>query len=69
MSGHHRVVLWALAACLLVAPAFAEEDQARFHHVHINAMDPAKSVEFYRKYFSGVAVKYRGKADAVLVDR
>ena len=45
------------------------EDNARFHHIHLNVVDPAKTIDFYDKYFSGVRVKFRGKSDAILTDR
>ncbi len=64
-----RAIIAMLSAVFAATGAMAEEEQANFHHVHINAMDPAKSVEFYRKFWGGVAVKYAGKTDVVLTDR
>ena len=68
-----RAIFTLAAAVTLLAVATqaqeAQQPAARFHHAHINAMDPGKSIEFYKKYFSGVPIKYRDKVDAVLVDR
>jgi len=46
-----------------------EDDHARFHHIHLNVVDPSASLKFYQKYFSAVPVKYRGAADVVMTDR
>ncbi len=45
------------------------EESASFHHVHINSVNPAASIKYYKKYFSGVDVKFRDVADALLTDR
>jgi len=41
---------------------------ARFHHVHLNVTDPKKSIQFYRRVFGAVPVKYRGQ-DALFTER
>lgn len=66
-----RIVLAAIAMAVAVAPWARGEDmeQPRFHHVHINAVDPAKSIQFYKTMFSAVPVKFRYVSDAVLTDR
>ncbi len=67
----HRITYLALAGLVAVATAARAEDmeKPRFHHTHINAVDPAKSIEYYKTMFSAAKVKYRGISDAVLVDR
>ena len=66
-----RFVHFALTAVFLAvtSAALAEDEKPRFHHVHINAVDPAKSIQYYTTMFSAVKTKYRGLSDAVLVDR
>ena len=64
---------WIMAAAVVVSMvAHGQEstvERAHFHHVHINAVDPAKSIAFYQKYFNASPVKFRGVADAALVDK
>ena len=55
--------------CLIGNRSIAQEVKASFHHIHLNAMDPAKSIEYYKKFFGGVQTRFRGVADAVLTDR
>ncbi len=47
-------------------PALVET--ARFHHVHLNATDPAKTIKYYEKFFSAVPVKYHDASDALLTN-
>lgn len=64
-----RICIAVCAMAAAFSAAHAQEDRANFHHIRINAVDPAESIAYYRKFFSAVPVKYRDKADAVLVDR
>jgi catechol 2,3-dioxygenase-like lactoylglutathione lyase family enzyme len=50
-------------------PEAKADEAASFHHVHINSVDPARSIKFYERNFSGVPVKFAGVSDALLVDR
>ncbi len=63
----------ASAVLLSVAAGWGAQaedmERPRFHHTHINAVDPAASIQWYKTMFSAVPVKYRGLSDAVLVDR
>lgn len=65
----HRICMAVCAITAAFGVAHAQEDSANFHHIRLNVVDPAKSIEYYAKFFSAVPVKYRGIADAVLVDR
>lgn len=47
----------------------AAEESAAFHHVHLNSVDPDASIKYYKRFFSGVPVKFRGVSDALLTDR
>lgn len=38
---------------------------AHFHHIHINAVDPAASIAYYLKYFDAKPAKFAGLTDAV----
>lgn len=49
--------------------ARAEEEKAHFHHVHLNVVDPAATIKFYKKFFSAVEVDFRGANKALLTDR
>lgn len=60
--------LLALAACL-TAPNVSAEESARFHHAHVNAVDPQNSIDWYQKFFSAVPVKYNDSAPGVFTDR
>ena len=59
----------ALAVCFAGVSSIAAAEAANFHHIHLNVVDPAKTIDYYKKFFSGVSVSYRGKADAILTDR
>lgn len=64
--------LLAIVAFMVAAAPFAhaeDMEQPRFHHIHINAVDPAKSIEFYKTMFSAVPVKFHDVANGLLTDR
>ena len=66
-----RAGILAVAVAVFVMPNIASvaAESANFHHIHLNVTDPAKTIEFYEKFFGGVSTKYRGGADAVFTDR
>ena len=71
MRWQPQLVSWIVLA-LVVLPGFAQAQEAeapRFHHIHINSVDPAKSIQFYQQFFGAVPVKFRSASDAVLTDR
>ncbi|MBI2422431.1 MAG: VOC family protein [Candidatus Hydrogenedentes bacterium] len=47
----------------------AAEDAARFHHVHINTTDQARSMKFYEEVFGAVPVKFMNRVDALFTER
>jgi catechol 2,3-dioxygenase-like lactoylglutathione lyase family enzyme len=42
---------------------------ARFHHVHVNSTDPAKTMRFYESTFGAQPVQYKDRTDALFVSR
>ena len=42
---------------------------ARFHHVHLNVIDPTASMQFYMKFFGATRVKYRGRTDVLFTEK
>lgn len=62
-----RIAVAGLASVLLTLPLHAED--AHFHHVHINAVDPAASIELYEKVLGAVAVDYAGRGKGLFVER
>ena len=64
-----RIVASAILVVSATAVQAEDPEKPRFHHTHVNAVDPAASIQWYKTIFSAVPVKYRGVADAVLVDR
>ena len=73
MNGIDRYVLvvgMLMAVGAVVASARAEEPQpARFHHVMLNSVDPAKSIQFYSRVFGAQPIKFRGGADALFTEK
>jgi catechol 2,3-dioxygenase-like lactoylglutathione lyase family enzyme len=55
---------------LLVVSAWGDDVlPARFHHVRINATNPAQSMRFYRRVFGAVPIKFNDAVDALFVER
>lgn len=69
-----RVSSWLgalLIACSFL-PRFAAAqgvEPAHFHHVHLNVTNPQKTIDFYKKYFGVVEVKYHGTIPALFAER
>ena len=42
---------------------------AHFHHVHLNVTDPAKTIQFYTKYFGAVKIDYHDTSPALCTER
>lgn len=63
-------VLVICAVALLTAPAHAAPvEPANFHHVHLNVVDPAKSIEFYTRVFGATETRYAGATPALFTER
>jgi catechol 2,3-dioxygenase-like lactoylglutathione lyase family enzyme len=63
-----RISVLALAASALFAQD-APKPMARFHHVHLNVVDPKASIEFYTTKFSAEKAKFAGLVDAVYAQK
>jgi catechol 2,3-dioxygenase-like lactoylglutathione lyase family enzyme len=65
-----RVAATALLTALLTVPLAAQTTPAaHFHHVHLNVVDPAKTVAFYQKYLGASETLYRGRKPALFTER
>jgi catechol 2,3-dioxygenase-like lactoylglutathione lyase family enzyme len=64
-----RLAASLAAALVLQQPAVKVQEQARFHHVHLNVTDPQKTLAFYAKVFGASPVKFGGTADALFTER
>jgi catechol 2,3-dioxygenase-like lactoylglutathione lyase family enzyme len=40
-----------------------------FHHVHLNVVEPERTIAYYRKFHGAVPIRYAGVADALFVER
>jgi len=72
MKSHKFKILILLAlgiGVLLPSILAAQDPPARFHHVRLNVTDPKASIDYYKKFFSAVPVKFRSVSDALLTDR
>lgn len=58
-----------LAMASSESSAAEEETAARFHHVRLNATDPANSIRFYRRVFGAVPVEFHGVVPALFTER
>ncbi len=68
MMHFKRLAVMCVLPLLMGASVYAQES-ANFHHVHLNVVDPEKTIDYYEKYFSGVRSAFRDNADAILTDR
>jgi catechol 2,3-dioxygenase-like lactoylglutathione lyase family enzyme len=55
----------ALAILVLLALPLGATAQAHFHHVHLNATDPASAIDFYTSRFKARKESFAGLGDAV----
>jgi catechol 2,3-dioxygenase-like lactoylglutathione lyase family enzyme len=55
----------AFAAFVLLALPLGAGAQAHFHHVHLNATDPATAIEFYTSKFKARKESFAGLGDAI----
>lgn len=59
-----------LAVFVLFSSVSAEEaKKPNFHHVHLNVVDPAATMAYYRKFHGATPVKYANKVDALFTER
>jgi catechol 2,3-dioxygenase-like lactoylglutathione lyase family enzyme len=64
------LALVAIPAALGAARLLAQEaEPARFHHVMLNVVDPARSIKFYQRVFGATPIKFRGASDALFTEK
>lgn len=65
--------VWAALVIALLALSSAlhaeETIKPNFHHVHLNVVEPKKTIAYYRKFHGAVPIRYAGVADALFVER
>ncbi len=61
LFGLYLVGLWGG----LVAPLAAQPQSFKFHHVHLNTVDPGKAIDFYASHFNAERARFGGKVSAV----
>jgi len=54
-----------MSLAIVAAAAAQELPKAHFHHIHLNATDPAAAIEFYTHKFDCEKAKFAGQTDAV----
>jgi catechol 2,3-dioxygenase-like lactoylglutathione lyase family enzyme len=67
-----RALLAGILLVLAVSAASLQQSgppPARFHHVHVNSTDPAKTTAFYQTTFGAQPVRYKDKTDGLFVSR
>ena len=66
-----KSAMWTRFAILMmcIGGIASAQERGRFHHIHLNVVDPAKTIDYYEKFFDAVEVKFRGVSDALLTDR
>lgn len=64
-----RVCCRGILLVVLVARSTHAQEQARFHHVHLNVIDPPATMRFYERVFGAVPVKFMGRTDALYTER
>jgi catechol 2,3-dioxygenase-like lactoylglutathione lyase family enzyme len=77
MPKTHAILLAALVAtagcssspAATKGGATGAAEQGRFHHVHLNVTDIARTTAFYEKTFGVIPVLYAGKAPALMAER
>ncbi|MFP6582180.1 MAG: VOC family protein [Candidatus Hydrogenedentota bacterium] len=64
---------WFLAVSAVIfftSSVNAEEvKKPNFHHVHLNVVDPAATISYYRKFHGATPVRYANTVDALFTER
>lgn len=68
-----RLLFVAALLGVLVAsarvPQMQTPNQAHFHHVHLNSIEPQKTFDFYEQVFGARRVRFRDTSDALFTGR
>lgn len=60
-----HLALWIAVACMATGAFGQTVPNAHFHHLHLNATDPAAAIEFYTTKFDAEKGRFAGIMDAV----
>jgi catechol 2,3-dioxygenase-like lactoylglutathione lyase family enzyme len=64
-TNNAALILTALALCASATATAQQIPAARFHHVHLNSVDPEAAIDFYTAKFKAQRQKFAGLHDAV----
>ena len=71
--GGATVIASAIALLVIQArtpsPEPRSPEQAHFHHVHLNVVDPQQTIAFYQRVFGALPIKFNGGQDALFTER
>lgn len=65
MLSNRKLALFVAAICFMMNAAAQTVANAHFHHLHLNATDPAADIEFYTTKFDAEKGKFAGVLDGV----
>jgi catechol 2,3-dioxygenase-like lactoylglutathione lyase family enzyme len=54
---------------LVFVPLALGQEQAHFHHVHLNVTNPPETMRYYQRVFGAVPIKFMGKTEALFTER
>jgi len=60
-----KITTFSLAYLGLAVSGFAQMPPAHFHHIHLNATEPAAAIDFYTSKFDCERAKFAGEWDGV----
>src|SRR2546423_5461981 len=60
-----KITTFSLAYLGLALAGFAQMPPAHFHHIHLNATEPAAAIDFYTSKFDCEKAKFAGEWDGV----
>jgi catechol 2,3-dioxygenase-like lactoylglutathione lyase family enzyme len=65
MLSLHKLALWIIVIGFATTAGAQTVSNAHFHHLHLNATDPAADIEFYTTKFDAEKGKFAGLLDGV----
>ena len=67
MTASKRIATFVAALFLALPLLSAEGEKPRFHHVHLNVVDPERTMGYYVKVHGAVPTRYAGVVDALFM--